>query len=199
MKKGCFITIYGINNIGKSTHAKRLVDRLCEEGYDAVYIKYPIYDCSPTGPRLNSILRSGTAQTVSEEELQTLFMQNRKDFEPELLKMISDGKIVIAEDYTATGLAWGTAKGLSLEWLEDLNKNCIREDFAILMVGNRDLSAKEAGHIHESDDVLVSKVDGILCMLGERYGWKKIRVQEKVEDTAKLMWDEVKSFLDSSN
>lgn len=195
--EGAFITIYGINNIGKSTHAKKLVERLCGEGFDAVYLKYPIYDCEPTGSRINSVLRGGVKQSISEEELQTLFTQNRKDFEPTLKKYLSEGKIVVAEDYAGTGIAWGTAKGLDLEWIEKLNADCLKEDFTILMEGKRDFSAKEKTHIHESDDALVNKVDEILHMLGEKYGWKKVMVQERIEDTANHIWEEVKTFLEA--
>ena len=134
MKKGAFITLYGINNIGKSTHAKMLVERLVQEGYDAVYLKYPIYDLEPTGPRINAILRSEGNQEISEKDLQMLFKENRRDFEPQLREMISMGKIVVAEDYTQTGIAWGTAKGLEEIWMEDLNLGLLEEDFAILLV-----------------------------------------------------------------
>ena len=37
MTKGRFIAIYGVNNIGKTTHAKLIVERLKKEGHDAVY------------------------------------------------------------------------------------------------------------------------------------------------------------------
>ena len=62
-----FITLYGINNIGKSTQALRLVERLKAEGFDAVYVKFPVYDVEPTGVYLNQFLRSGGAQEISEE------------------------------------------------------------------------------------------------------------------------------------
>ena len=60
MLRGKFITFYGINNIGKSTHARILYDRLKELGYDPIYLKYPVYDMEPSGPYLNKILREGT-------------------------------------------------------------------------------------------------------------------------------------------
>ena len=197
--RGKFITIYGVNNIGKSTHCRRLTERLNIEGYDAVYFKYPIYDCPPTGPQINKILRSHEPQKVSEEELQTLFMQNRKDFEPKLRKMLEEGKIIVAEDYTGTGIAWGTAKGLSMDWVENLNKDLIEEDLAILINGERNLKSKEAQHIHESNDELVDSVSDILLQLADLHGWKIVPLQDQKEDTAKLIWDVVKNFLDQNS
>lgn len=57
MLKGKFITFYGVNNIGKSTHARMLSEKLKKEGYDPVYVKFPIYDLEPSGPLLNKIIR----------------------------------------------------------------------------------------------------------------------------------------------
>ncbi len=195
MKRGAFITLYGINNIGKSTHAKRLVERLQNEGYDAVYIKYPIYDLKPTGPQINTILRTQEKQAVSEEELQTLFMQNRKDYEPTLQKMLDDGKIVVAEDYSQTGIAWGTAKGLDEKWVEALNKDLLKEDFTLLIVGERVLSAREDNHLHESNDELIARVDEILRRRAQMEKWTIIELQPQKDDTSALVWDATSNFL----
>jgi len=195
MKKGLFITIYGINNIGKSTHSKRLVKSLTEHGYKAVYVKYPIYDLEPTGPAINKVLRTNGEQQISEQELQSLFMQNRKDYEPKIREMLEDGFIVVAEDYVGTGVAWGTAKGLEQEWVEKLNDGLLKEDFSILMVGQRSMFAKEKEHIHEADDNLVNRVGIILQSMAKKNGWHQVEVQEMIADTAVLMWKEVEEFL----
>ena len=200
MKKGVFITLHGINNIGKSTHAKLLVERLKTEGYDAVYLKYPIYELEPTGPKINSILRDPNGQTVSEEELQTLFMQNRRDFEPSLMGMLEAGKIVIAEDYIETGITWGVAKGLDEKWVEDLNADLLKPDFYILMVGERDLASQEKSHIHENDDELIGKVDELLKRRAKEGSWVIVELQPEIVDTAELMWETtLKILLQASN
>ncbi len=195
MQKALFITIYGINNIGKTTHAKLLAERLKQEGFEAVYVKYPIYDLAPTGPKLNQVLRESDKQFISEQELQTIFMQNRSDFESTLKKMLAEGKIVIAEDYTGTGIAWGTAKSLEQSWVQNLNKDLLKEDVAILLVGERDIRAREQHHLHEQNDALVSSVNKIFMQLAEQLGWKIIHLHEKIEGTAEAIWDFVKKRL----
>ena len=194
MVKGLFIAIYGVNNIGKSTHCRILADRLKRTGYEVVSLKYPIYDLEPTGTELNRILRQ-KEQNISEEELQTLFTQNRKDFEPQLRKYLEEGKIVIAEDYTGTGIAWGMTKGLSLEFMEKLNSGLLREDFSILMTGHRDARATEKHHIHEQNAALLSSVSKIFVQLAGRYGWKVIEIQQSIPDTADLIWKYVTKSL----
>lgn len=189
------ITLYGINNIGKTTQALRLVERLKAEGYDAVYVKYPVYELEPTGVFLNGFLRSGAAQTISEEELQTWFTLNRYQFEPQLRTWLAEGKIVVAEDYTGTGIAWGTVKGASTEWLEELNKYLVKEDVAIMLDGERHLSAKEEGHLHEDNEAFMKRARGVHTDLAERYGWTVVPVQGTKEETEKLLWETVRLHL----
>ncbi len=190
-----FIALYGINNIGKTTHAKKLVERLNKEGHQAKYVKYPIYDLEPTGPYLNQILRGGDKQKISEAELQMWFTLNRHQFEPQIKKWLSQGYIVVAEDYIGTGIAWGIAKGLDTHWLERLNQYLLNEDLGILLGGSRVMKAKETKHIHEENDALIEKCKHVLQDLAEKYGWKNVLLQDHVADTAELIWKIVKSKL----
>ncbi len=192
------ITLYGINNIGKSTQALRLVEKLKAEGYDAAYVKYPVYDVVPTGVYLNGFLRSGEAQNISEEELQTWFTLNRFQFEPTLKEWLAEGKIVVAEDYTGTGIAWGTVKGAKTEWLEQLNAPLQKEDLAILLDGERFIKATEEGHLHETNDDFMKRSRQIHLELGEKYGWVKVPVQPSKDDTENEVWAVVKNALNSA-
>jgi len=196
MKKGKFITLYGINNIGKSTQAKILIDNLKKHGYDAVYVKYPVYSLPPTGPFINDVLRnSGNKQTISEDELQMWYVLNRYQFEPQLEEMLQEGKIVIAEDYVGTGLAWGSAKGASLEWLLELNKYLVKEDLALYLKGKRNLQVKETNHIHESNDDLIEATQFIYDNLATKFNWKKVMIKPSIGETADELWAEVHRFL----
>lgn len=189
------ITLYGINNIGKTTQAHRLVERLKSAGYDAVYVKFPVYDLEPTGIFLNGFLRSGEAQSISEEELQTWFTLNRYQFEPTLKKWLAEGKIVVAEDYTGTGIAWGSIKGADTEWLEQLNRHLVKEDLAVMLDGERHLSAKETGHLHEDNDVFMKRARAVHQALAERYNWVVVPVQETKDETETLLWQTVQLHL----
>jgi thymidylate kinase len=193
--KGVFITIYGVNNIGKSTHAKLLVKNFLKKGFDAVYLKYPIYDLEPTGPELNKIIREEGEQKIPESELQTLFMKNRRDFEPELKKLLKKGKIIVAEDYTGTGIAWGTAKGLAIEFMEKLNEDLQKEDLAILLTGRRDTRAEEKKHIHERNPRLMERVGDLLMRLAKKYEWKIVEIKPKIADTAEAVRKVAEEFL----
>ncbi len=181
---GKLIVIYGGNNSGKTTQAKLLVDWLKKEGKEgrnAVYLKYPIYD-SPTGKRINGILREGKEKNISETEFQELYCQNRREFEPQLKKMLKEELVVVAEDYIGTSLAWGSAKGADYAYLKKLNADLIQEDLAILLDGARFSEAKEKGHIHEENDALMEAVRLRHQKIGKEKGWIFVNANQKKED-----------------
>lgn len=194
-KKGAFIAVYGINNIGKSTHCRLLVKKLKKSGYDSVYVKYPIYKIKPSGPFINNILRNPRGQKITEDQLQMWFVINRYQYQQNLKKFLSQGKIVVAEDYVYTGIAWGMAKGLEEKWLKDMNKYLLKEDLAILFSGQRDISAKERHHVHEQNDKLIAGCTEIFEQLAKKHKFKKITVQKKIPDTAEKLGEVVDDFL----
>lgn len=191
--KGKFIALYGINTVGKTYHAKRLVRRLRRLGKPAVYVKYPVYSLKPTGPCINRILRSGKKQSISEEELQLLFVLNRYQFQPKLLQLLNMGCAVVAEDYTGTGIAWGIAKGGDRSQLIKMNKFLVQEDVSILLVGKRKKSSREPGHIHEANERLQDCCERILRKLAKKRGWNIIQRQDDPRDTGDLIWRALKS------
>lgn len=191
---GKFITIYGINNIGKTTHAKLLVEHLEQNGYKVHYVKYPVYDAQPSGPFLDKVLRSGE-QKISEEELQLWFIINRYQYQPALKRFLEDGYIVVAEDYIGTGMAWGIAKGLSEEWLTMCNQGLLKEDFGILIEGQRVKAAMEKGHVHEQNEELINRCAEKFSYLAGKNNWHRVKLMERREDTADLICRVVDDYL----
>lgn len=186
MREGLFIVIYGINNLGKTTQAKMLVESFQQAGLAAEYLKYPIYDLAPTGPKINEILRSGEKQLITEEELQKIYVQNRVDYQPQLCKKISEGVNIVAEDYSGTGIAWGWSKGADLVNLIALNKGLLKPDIEILLDGERFIGGKEENHLHESNDELMDKCRANHLLLAARFGWQVVGANQTVEE---VQWD----------
>ncbi|MDD4352069.1 MAG: hypothetical protein PHU71_03770 [Candidatus Gracilibacteria bacterium] len=190
-----FITIYGINNIGKSTQVRMLVERLQKKSYPTEYLKYPIYDLEPTGPAIDRILRSGEKQAISEIELQSLYAQNRRDFEPKLKDMLAQGQLVVAEDYVGTGIAWGLAKGANLEDLEKVNAGLLKEDLVILLDGESFNKNRETQHIHEGSDELLQKCREAHLLLAKRYGWQIVNANQELGKVSDDIWNCVRDGL----
>ncbi len=178
--KGKLIALYGINNIGKTTQAELLRDALIEAGFDAEYVKYPRYDIQPSGPYINSILREGKEASV--EELQLWFTLNRHQVQEELTTKLSEGKMIIAEDYTGTGIAWGSVYDADEAWLKEINRFLQIEDLAILMTGARYLAGVEENHKNETNNEAVDKAITIHEKLGKEYGWKNVNASGTIEE-----------------
>ena len=134
-KKGKFIVLYGINNLGKTTQAKLLVASLNKEGNKAEYLKYPIYDLEPSGPILNNYLRGGNIYNLSRRDVQFIYALNRTQYENELKNKLDRGINIVAEDYTGTGKAWGIGTGVDEKFLNDINAHLLKEDLGMLLDG----------------------------------------------------------------
>lgn len=192
-KSNLFIAVYGINNIGKSTQTKMLGEKLSLMGLNTKVIKYPIYDI-PSGIRINDYLRNKNPEKLTPQEAQVLYARNRRDFQEKLLDLL-ERNIVIAEDYTGTGIAWGVGAGVDKDLLLNVNSDLLKEDFAILMDGNRFSSGIETGHKHENDNPLIKRVREVHLELGKDYGWRTVNANQDPEKVHEDIWSIVSEFI----
>lgn len=191
--KGKFITIYGMNNLGKTAILDGLIPRLEKKGLKVLKLKYPIYGLEPTGPRLNTYLRAGNPENLTAFDVQKVYSQNRRDYEIQLIKNLEDYDLVIAEDYIGTGLAWGQIFGVSLVELEKINEGLRKTDLAILVDGERFKGGIETSHKYEGvGDEVWNNGRKIYLDLAKRYGWKLVKVvfgelDREISDIEKLI------------
>lgn len=189
-----FLTIYGTNNIGKSTQCKLLIENLEKQGVKACHIKYPMYDIEPSGPFLYKTLRA-QSQSITEQELQMWFAINRHQFQEKKRELEKEYDIVIAEDYTETAIAWGSVKGLETSYIEQINQYIDIEDKTILIDGVRSQNSIESGHIHENKGDLIEAVRDFLLNRAEQKDWIVIKRQAQIEDTQELILNTVLNLL----
>ena len=194
--KGKFIILYGINNLGKSTQAKKLVERLDAEGFKTEYLKYPIYDLEPSGLMLNNFLRQGNYYSLSPREAQIIYALNRTQYEKTLLEKLEDGINIVAEDYVGSGLAWGIGSGVDENFLKTINSHLLKSDLAFLFDGERFQEAIEKTHKFENDKLLIDNVREIHKRLGSEYGWINVNANLTIEQVHQVIWHEVINLLD---
>ncbi len=189
------IVLYGINNLGKTTQAKILVEDLKKNGYKAEYLKYPIYSLEPSGPILNNYLRGGNSYNLSGQDAQFIYALNRMQYEKELFKKLNRGINIVAEDYTGTGIAWGMGAGVDEKFLTNINAHLAKEDLGILFDGERFINSIEPNHKHESDNSLMKKVRAIHLYLAKKYKWQKIDANLPIEEIREIIWTKAKKII----
>jgi thymidylate kinase len=205
-KRGLFVAIYGINNLGKTTQAKILVERITREsrqrgGGDCRYLKYPLYDLLPTGPAINAYLREGNPLGLYPREFQMLQILNRTQFDGELRALLAPEQKdrgrshVVAEDYWGTGVAWGMGAGVDKDFLIKMNSHLLKEDVAFLLDGRRFDEGREKNHVHESNDVLTEKVRLAHLELAKEFGWRVINANRPIEAIHGEIWSLVEPLL----
>jgi len=189
------IAVYGINGIGKTTQAERLVEYLVSQGKQASRLKYPVYDLEPEGPFIYKYLRDPefrAAHELSTEDFQMKYAENRRRYEAELLARLEAGEWIVAEDYTGTGLAWGLTWGADLEYLEKINQGLREPDLSILLHGERFLTAVEAEHRNETADEKIRICKNFHLLLGLRAGWAVVNANQSIEAVSQDMQSVVK-------
>ena len=194
-EKGLFVTLYGINNLGKTTQRELLIKRLSAEGYPCLGYKYVRYDISPSGPMLNSYLRNGNPHNLSPREFQTIQAFNKAQVGPILSSYLARGDVVVVEDYTWTSIAWGVGAGVDEAYLRELNSNFVKEDVAILLDGERFVSGLEHGHAHEGNNTLTARVREIHLGLAQELGWHIAQANRTKEEVHEEIWTIVKGKL----
>ncbi len=193
--RGKLIVLYGVNNLGKTTQAKLLVEKLNSTGHRAKYLKYPVYDLAPSGPMINSYLREGNPQKLSHREAQMLYAMNRAQYESKLKEDLEQGFDIVAEDYWGTGVAWGVGAGVDQKFLLELNDHFLKEDLALLLVGIRIVPSFEDNHLHEQDEAFTNKVNQVHQDLGQQFGWKMIDAIGSIEEVRGRIWAIVEKII----
>jgi thymidylate kinase len=194
-KRGKFIVLYGINNLGKTTQAELIVKKLNSQDIKAEYFKYPIYEIEPSGQLINNYLRGGNRYGLNAREIQIIYCLNKTQFEKTLEEKLAAGINIIAEDYVGTGLAWGIGTGVDESFLKELNSHLLKEDLAFLFDGERFIASRESNHKFETNDELILKVKKIHSELGEKFGWIKINANLSIEEINNKLFQEITKIL----
>ncbi|MDR0651081.1 MAG: hypothetical protein LBG59_06955 [Candidatus Peribacteria bacterium] len=180
--QGKLIVLYGINRLGKTTQAKKLVQWLQNQKISAEYLKYPVYDLSPWGPECLAYLKQGNPKHLTPEQFQMRAAFNRAGHQEYLENLLARGIWVVAEDYSGTGIAWGTAHGVDSAFLAAINEPLLKEDIAFFFDGDPFREATEPSHLHEQNDVLTAKARKIHQNLAQKYGWIPINANASIEE-----------------
>jgi dTMP kinase len=119
MSAGSLIAFEGLDQSGKQTQAETLRDRLKEEGRKARLVSFPDYGTS-IGEEIARALQG--EREYGPDVMQLLYVANRYERKPDLLRWLDGGLMLVCDRYTASSIAYGEAFGLDPAWLADMQK-----------------------------------------------------------------------------
>jgi dTMP kinase len=116
---GHLIAFEGLDQSGKQTQAEMLRDRLKQDGRKARLVSFPDYGTS-IGEELARALQG--EREYGPDVMQLLYVANRYERKPDLVRWLEGGLILVCDRYTASSVAYGEALGLDPSWLVEIQR-----------------------------------------------------------------------------
>jgi dTMP kinase len=116
---GHLIAFEGLDQSGKQTQAELLRDYLRAQGRKARLVSFPDYGTS-IGEEIARALSN--ERDYGPDVMQLLYIANRYEKKPDLLRWLEGGLMLVSDRYTASSVAYGEAFGLDPVWLTDMQK-----------------------------------------------------------------------------
>ena len=130
-KHGLFIALEGLDGSGESTQAVLLRDYFLKKGRGVLLTKEPTIE-SPAGRKIRKVLEKKIK--VKSEELQDLFTKDRtQHLKKTIIPALKRGRVVISDRYYFSTFAFGSASGVSLDYLIKCNKKFLHPDMTFIL------------------------------------------------------------------
>lgn len=130
ISKGAFIVLEGIDNSGKTTQCKKLVEYLEDIDIPVKYIALPDRT-TPIGKLIDKVLTKQV--TVPKECLHMLFAANRLELKEKMTTALQNGVTLVADRFSISGIVYGIANGLDKYWLENLEHGLLTPDLVFYL------------------------------------------------------------------
>lgn len=192
--KGLFIVIEGLDQSGKKTQTNLLASRLRKAGYSVEIISFPDYT-TPIGREIRGYLDG--ERDFGPEIRQFLYIANRWERKSDLENWLSKGRVVIADRYTQSNLAYGLANGLDLQWMINLERGLPKADVTIVLDIRVDTAFKRRKtkrDVYERDKAFLSRIQSSYLTLAKKFDWFLVNGEEPKETVAENIWRTISRF-----
>lgn len=136
--KGKFVVLEGIDGTGKTTACKKIKKFLESKGHKV------ILTAEPTDSKLGEYIRNTNGLSPEVEAL--LFVADRGMHTEKIREKLSKGYFVVCDRYYLSTLAYQSASGMDLKWLETINSKVIIEpDVTIVLDADPEIGLERVG------------------------------------------------------
>lgn len=225
MTKGKLIIIEsGSDASGKATQAKKLYERLLEEGYNIKKITYPNYDspaCMPVKMYLSGEF-GNKPEDVNAYVASTFFAIDRFAlYNKEWKEFYDNGGIIISDRYTTSNMVHQAVKmdeeekDKYLDWLYNLEFNLYKLPVPdcvmfldvlpeisqkLMKDRNNKFTGEKEKDIHENNKDYLAKSYYNSLEIAERYNWDKIKCNDgdnlkTIEEIHEEIYKKVKNYI----
>lgn len=181
--KSLLICLEGLDQAGKKSTSIIISKKLRRKGYETEVVSFPDYS-TPIGKVLKKFLQGKIYFTP--DVRQFLYVANRFERLPDMKRWLNDGKIVIADRYTPSGLVYGYVNGLELNWMINLEKDLPKANITIVI----DVPAKTAYNrveekdLYERDLEFQTRVRSTYLELAKKFEWTIINGERPLDEIA---------------
>src|SRR2546428_8944406 len=120
-----------------------------------------------------------------------LYSLNRWENQELITNLTEKSDFVIADRYYPSNLAYGVSMGLSLEWLQGLDRGLPTASLVIVLdvPVPESFARKSRGRdVHEKNRQLLAKVRRTYQTLAKKLGWKIVDATRPVEEVHEAVW-----------
>jgi dTMP kinase len=194
-RPGKLIVVDGIDQSGKRTQTQMLARKIRAIGRRVSIWNFPDYS-TPLGHQLRSYLTGEARYDLHAVHL--LYAANKWERVASIAHEISSGRIVLVNRYTPSNLAYGIAHGLSLNWLESLERELPKPDLVLILDVTPRVSFNRKSQlrdVHEANLSYLQKVRRVYLQLAKRYQWRLVDGAKDPTAVNLELWRDVLSTL----
>jgi dTMP kinase len=192
---GKLIAIEGIDQAGKQTVCDWLASELRASGIATEQTGFPDY-ATPLGREITAFL--GGQREYPAEARQLLYAANRWERAAELRDWLAAGHAIVVDRYVASGVAYGAAQGLAMDWMLAVERGLPPADLTILLDITPDVSLARktrARDAYENRLDLLARAREAYLTLAREPGWLVVDAATDRETVRARVWAALQRYI----
>ena len=162
MKRGKFITVEGIEGVGKSTNVEFLSTLIEENGYSVIHAREP--GGTPMAERIRELLLEHNEEPMTDiAELLLFFAARSLHINNSIRPALEAGHWVVCDRFTDASRAYqGDGRGLNQEWINTLAnwvEQNLKPDLTILLDAPAEVGMLRAQQRGATDRLEIEQID----------------------------------------
>lgn len=182
VQRGALIVLEGLDRVGKSTLAKKLVEHLERIQKPVDYHRFPNRS-TPIGQLIDDLLRN-SSKHIDDHAMHLLFSANRWELNKQMRQKLMKGTTIVVDRYSYSGVAYSCAKrDLALEWCREVENGLPKPDLVIYLELAKESQYKRPGfgderfEVGEFQELIGKEYEKIIKASSEN--WLRIDVEDK--------------------